>query len=70
MEQRRCPSCGETFGVYEPIRVVRADATEQRGSGLTLGDQLEAPGSVAVHEQCYGAWQAQRRASQAPSEQG
>jgi len=58
MEQRCCPYTAATpFGAYDPIRVVRADGTEQCGSGLTLGDQLEAPGSVAVHEQCDGAWQ-------------
>ena len=34
MRRRRCPHCGETFEVYEPIRVVLADGTERHGSAI------------------------------------
>jgi hypothetical protein len=53
MEQPRCAYCHDIIGVYEPVRVMQRDGTELRGSSLTLGDQLEAPGSVALHARCY-----------------
>ena len=70
MEQQRCPYCGEKFGVYDPIRVVLANRTERCGSGLTLGDFLQAPGSVVVREPCYALWPAQREEDPPTAEQG
>jgi hypothetical protein len=57
MEQPLCAYCHEIMGVYESVRVMLADGTELRGSPLTLGEELEAPGSVAVHARCYDVFQ-------------
>ena len=53
MEQPRCAYCDEIIGVYEPVHVMLGDGTELKGSSLTLGDQLKALGSVALHARCY-----------------
>ena len=64
MDRPRCAYCHEIIGVYEPARVMLRDGTELKGSTLTLADQLEAPGSVALHADCYdpfGQSRARRR---------
>jgi hypothetical protein len=57
MERPRCAYCHEIVGVYEPVRVMQRDDTELTGSRLTLGDQLEAPGSVALRARCYDVFE-------------
>jgi hypothetical protein len=54
MEVLRCAHCRDVIGVYEPAWVILDDGRELRGSWLTLGAELETPGSTAVHEGCYG----------------
>jgi hypothetical protein len=60
VDRPRCTYCDEIIGVYEPVRVMLVDGTELVGSALTLGEQLEPSGSVALHGRCYDAF-AQRR---------
>jgi hypothetical protein len=48
----RCPRCQEPIGIYEPLRVVRPDGSERRGSVLTLGEDIRAAGGVVMHERC------------------
>jgi hypothetical protein len=65
VQSPRCVYCGEPIGTYEPIRVLLADGDQRRGSSLTLGTELAAPGTIVVHEGCYPDYQA-RRARQPP----
>jgi len=53
MERVRCAHCRDVIGVYEPLRLMLGDGTELSGSLLTLGAQLEQPGSTALYEYCY-----------------
>ena len=53
MDRLRCAHCGDIIGVYEPMRLLAPDGTDRRGSRLTLGDQLDVPGSTALHEYCH-----------------
>jgi hypothetical protein len=53
MERLRCVLCGEVIGVYEPVHVILRDGSDLKGSQLTLGPELERPGSAALHDQCY-----------------
>jgi hypothetical protein len=61
VDRRRCAYCDEIIGVYEPVRVMLVDGSELIGSMLTLGEQLQTPGSCALHDRCYDAF-ARRRA--------
>jgi hypothetical protein len=54
MDWRCCPRWGEVIGVHEPARVILDDGSELPGSLLTLRPELQTPGSIAVHERCYG----------------
>jgi hypothetical protein len=65
MEQPRCAYCHEIIGVYDPVRVMLRDGTELKGSSLTLGEQLKAPGSLALHARCYDAFQQRRKPARA-----
>ena len=53
MVQVRCVHCGEVVGVYEPARLLLSDGTERPGSLLGLGELLQAPRAVVVHERCH-----------------
>jgi hypothetical protein len=53
MEPIHCEVCGESVGVYEPSRAIRADGTEFIGPRELLRSELGFPGAVAVHERCY-----------------
>ena len=68
MDRSRCAHCGEIVGVYEPMRLLLPDGTHRPGSRLTLRDQLDAPGSTAVHERCYEA--PEQRRTEGPAEAG
>ena len=61
MDRLCCAYCRDVIGVYEPTRVILDDGTELRGSRLTLRSELERPGSIAVHEPCYGAFDIERQ---------
>lgn len=52
MDRLPCAYCGEIVGVYEPTWLLLPDGSDQHGSALTLGDELEAPGGIVVHEHC------------------
>jgi hypothetical protein len=66
-DRPRCVHCGEIVGVYEPARLLLTDRTEQQGSRLTLGDQLDTPGGILVHERCYAAFRQERGDDRAPA---
>ena len=53
----RIARCLKIIGVYEPLRVMQADGTELTGSALTLAEQFEAPGSVALYTRCYDVFE-------------
>lgn len=54
VDPRRCRHCGESIGVYEPIRVLSADGTARMGSWLTLRDELATAQDVEVlPEGCF-----------------
>lgn len=55
MDRVRCADCGEIV-VYEPARVLSADGSEHRGSPLALGELLQTPVAMVVHERCYEAF--------------
>ena len=57
----RCAYCLEIIGVYEPVSVMLGDGTELKGSSLTLGDQLQSPGSVALHAGCHDVFEQSRK---------
>ena len=57
MDPLRCAHCQDIVGVYEPVLLILSNGSNRRGSALTLGDQLDAPGSIVVHEQCYEAFE-------------
>jgi len=61
MEQPRCAYCHELIGVYEPVSLMLGDGIELKGSSLTLGDQLKAPGSVALHAGCHDGFEQSRK---------
>ena len=42
--------------MYEPMRLLLPDGRDRHGSPLSLGDQLDVPGSTVVHERCYEAF--------------
>jgi hypothetical protein len=54
MDRPRCTYCGEVIGVYEPARVILEDGSDLPGSLLSLRLDLQTPGSVVVHDRCYG----------------
>jgi hypothetical protein len=62
----RCAHYGEIVGVYEPARLLVPDGSDRHGSPLTLGDQIEAPGSTVLHERCHEPFE--RARSQGRSE--
>lgn len=53
VDRLRCARCGDIIGVYEPTWVLGGDAGSLQGSWLTLRDELQPPGSTALHERCY-----------------
>jgi hypothetical protein len=53
MGRRHCAHCGEIVGMYERMRLLVPDGSDLDGSPLTLGEQLDAPGSTVLHERCY-----------------
>jgi len=55
VEQIHCEACGQTIGVFERARAIRADGTEFMGPREELRYELQTPGAVAVHEQCHCA---------------
>jgi hypothetical protein len=57
MDRWYCSHCGDLIGVYEPARVILEDGSDLKGSVLTLGFELQPPGSSLVHERCYAARQ-------------
>jgi hypothetical protein len=57
MDSLRCVHCRDVIGVYEPIRVLLTDGTLREGSRLTLGEDLGAPGTLALHESCHPAFE-------------
>jgi hypothetical protein len=65
LDRLGCAHSGEIVGVYEPMRLLLADGRDRRGSPLTPGDQLEAPGSTAVHEARYDSFAQQRAGGRA-----
>ncbi len=48
------------IGVYEHACVILPDGTEYSGSVLTLSEQLEAPGRIALHDRCGGPFERTR----------
>jgi hypothetical protein len=52
IEVMRCSRCQETIGVYEPVRLLRPDGSERRGSVLTLAEDIRIAGGVIMHERC------------------
>ena len=52
VDRSRCAHCAEIIGVYEPMRLLLPDGTDQRGYALTLADQLTLRGTTVVHERC------------------
>lgn len=56
MDPLRCAYCRDVIGAYEPVRVLLRDGTDRRGSLVTLREMLQAPGSAALHDHCYGAF--------------
>jgi hypothetical protein len=56
MEPIRCAHRRDVIGVRELIRALDADGRLCRGSSLTLRVHLEAPVTVAVHENSYPAF--------------
>ena len=57
MDPPRCAYCQDIVGVYEPVRVLLSDGSNRRGSALTLGGKLAAPGGIVMHERCYEAFE-------------
>lgn len=53
MEPIHCEVCSETIGVYERARAIHADGTDFVGAREELRYELQTPGTIAVHEQCY-----------------
>ena len=66
MNRVRCQHCGEIVGVYEPMRLLLPDGGDRHSSPLSLGDQLDVPGSTVVHERCYEAFDPDGRAAAEP----
>lgn len=63
METLRCALCGEIIGVYEPARAILSDGAERSGSRLTLREEFQAPGTIAVHERCPDGVQTARQSN-------
>ena len=66
VDRLRCVHCGAIVGVYEPMRPLLRDGRDRRGSPLMLGDQLDVPGSMVVHERCHEAFDTEGRAEAEP----
>ena len=52
--------------MYELMLLLLPDGRDRHGSPLILGDQLDVPGSTAVHERCYEAFDPEGRADAEP----
>lgn len=39
--------------MYEPMRLILTDGTDRQGSQSTLHADLEASGTIPLHEDCY-----------------